>query len=197
MREQGGAVRFYRTLLRIYPQAHRRDYGTAMVQLFGDRWRDEQPNRSPLAWIAFWGGMIGDVASSALTERMEGSMSKVKVNRQNWWVWLAGLVGVWEAMMGIGFGVDPESTTGDRILGAVVGVAFLVVFAGLWLRRERLRLGNTLIVVGVIPALLAGPAFLWFPPMWLSTIAAAVVMAKAAQEVVAARSRRPRDAPAV
>ncbi len=117
----------------------------------------------------------------------------MSMNKRNWWIWLAGLIGVVEAVMAVGFNVDPEGSTGDKVLGAFVGVAFLLVFVGLWQRRERLRLGNSLVIVGVVPALFAGVAFFWVPPMWLSTIAAGIVMVKAAEEVVAAGRLHPKE----
>lgn len=189
----GRAIGVYRALLRLYPSSHRNEYGEAMVQLFGDRWRDEEPNRSPLRWIAFWGGMVGDVTRTVFTERMEGSMNKTKLNRQNWWLWLAGLIGAVETVMGVGFAFDPEGGSGDNLVGVFAGLAVIMVFGGLWLRQERLRLGNSMVMVGVVPALIAGVVFFWFPPMWLSTIAAGAVMVKAAQEVVAAGRLHPRE----
>jgi len=110
----------------------------------------------------------------------------MKTNRQHWWISLAGLIGVFEAVMAVGFTVDPEGSTGDKVLGAFVGVAFILVFAGLWQRRKRLRRGNSLMIVGIVPALLAGVVFFWFPPMWLVTITTGIVMVKAAEEALAA-----------
>jgi len=158
------------------------------VQLVGDRWRDERPNRSPLHRIAFWGGIVGDVAKTALTEHTEGSMVSFK---KNWWMWLAGLLGTWQLVMAVGLTIDPDSKGGDRILGLAFGAVAIAIFIGLRLIAQRPSLGGGLIAVGAIPSAATGVIFFWFPPMWLVTVAAVVVIVHAAEEVVSPRRDRP------
>ena len=56
-----GAVRLYSRLLAFYPKSHRLEYGTDMVQLFADRYRDERPTGDLFRFVRFWGGMVGDL----------------------------------------------------------------------------------------------------------------------------------------
>lgn len=60
--------RFYRLLLRLYPLAHRHEYGEWMVQHFRDSYRDVSKNASWRAWLGFWLHLLGDVAVSAFVE---------------------------------------------------------------------------------------------------------------------------------
>jgi hypothetical protein len=173
-----GGTNVYRGMLRLYPRAHREEYGEAMVQLFDDRWRDERPTLSPLHMFVFWAGLVGDVITTALTERTEGSMVSF---RQKWWLWLAVIGGALEvAALAAGIG-DPDAAVGERIAGIAVGgvFAFATLHGVQLVRHGKEKRGGYLVAVGMIPVAAAGIVFFWFPPMYLATVAGIAVMAKA------------------
>jgi uncharacterized protein involved in exopolysaccharide biosynthesis len=62
--------RVYKRLLRLYPRAHREEYGTAMAQLFRDQCRDAwQAHRGwGLAWL--WLHVLPDLFKTAAYERL-------------------------------------------------------------------------------------------------------------------------------
>lgn len=176
MSRPGGAERAYGSLLRLYPEAHRAEYGPAMVQLFGDRWRDEQPAASPGRLLSFWGGIVGDVMTSAFHERTEGAMGTFK---SNWWMWLAGLVGTVTLVLGIAGLGDPDRNVGQFVIAVAILLAGIAVLIGLRRFEDHPSSSANLIMLGSIPAFFSGIVFFWFPPMWLLTAAAIAVMVKA------------------
>jgi len=68
--------RIYRTFLLAYPRAFRQVYRADMVQVFGDRLRDEQQRRGSRASIRVWVFTLLDLFKSAPVQRMEKSMSR-------------------------------------------------------------------------------------------------------------------------
>jgi len=63
----------YRRLLVLYPRSFRRDYGEPMVQLFGDRVRDDGRARA-------WAGVLPDLLRTVTKERIEAAMKHVSTN---------------------------------------------------------------------------------------------------------------------
>jgi len=70
--------------------------------------------------------------------------------KDNWWVALAGLVGVMNVAMGISLPVE-DGTTGALAGGIVIGVLGLTMLAGVWLRRTKRVRGDVMIAVGTLP----------------------------------------------
>jgi hypothetical protein len=131
------------------------------------------------------------VAKTALTELTEVSMVSFK---KNWWMWLAGLLGVLQLVGVAGFGLDSDSSTTEKIVGAIImGGSAAMVFIGLRQIERNGRLGGLLVGIGVIPSAIAGVVVFWFPPMWLVSAAGIAVMVKAFQEVGSARRVRRGD----
>jgi len=159
----------------LYPRSHRHEFGTEMVQLFADRYRDERPTSDIFRFARFWGGMVGDIVKTALAERTESAMSSFK---QSWWKWAIGLFGVlqgvflFEASLGLISGdADVGLTFGVRVAEfAVPLVTVLGVFLGLRMLNERPRAASVLLTIGLLPVALAGAVFFWFPPMWLVSV---------------------------
>jgi hypothetical protein len=63
----------YRRLLVLYPPSFRRDYGEAMVQLFGDRVRDRGRARA-------WAGVLPDLLRTIPKERIEAVMTHLSTS---------------------------------------------------------------------------------------------------------------------
>lgn len=70
MPERPVALRLYRALLTLYPAAFRARFGDEMVQLFADQLRDARVAGSPTGVAGTWFRSLGDVVSSALSERL-------------------------------------------------------------------------------------------------------------------------------
>jgi hypothetical protein len=68
--------RVYRTLLIAYPRAFRHVYGTHMVQLFGDRLREDRARSGRRAGARVWLLTLLDLFKSAPVQRMEKKMSR-------------------------------------------------------------------------------------------------------------------------
>src|SRR3954465_12933472 len=70
-----GSQRIYRSLLLLYPRAFRQVYGADMVQVFGDRLREEGAT-SRRGSVAVWFSTLIDLFKSAPLQRMEKSMTR-------------------------------------------------------------------------------------------------------------------------
>jgi len=68
--------RLYRTMLLVYPRAFRQVYGADMVQVFGDRLRDERARRGRRAGVSVWFLMLLDLFKTAPLQRMEKKMTR-------------------------------------------------------------------------------------------------------------------------
>jgi uncharacterized protein involved in exopolysaccharide biosynthesis len=64
------SVRIYQRLIWLYPSAHRRDYGPAMVQLFRDQCVDAFQESGSWGVFKFWMRMAVDLGKSACSERL-------------------------------------------------------------------------------------------------------------------------------
>jgi two-component system sensor histidine kinase UhpB len=60
--------RVYRTLLVVYPAAHRRAYGPSMAQVFRDLCRDAQLQAGAWGLVALWLRTLLDLSVTAVTE---------------------------------------------------------------------------------------------------------------------------------
>jgi len=66
------AERIFRALIGLYPPTFRDRFGFEMVQLFGDQLRDARASEAPLAAAATWFRSLGDLVSTAVSERIRG-----------------------------------------------------------------------------------------------------------------------------
>lgn len=64
------SCRVYRRLLFAYPEAHREEYGAAMLQLFRDQCRDAWAVKSSRGMIGFWLRTIADLLKTSILERL-------------------------------------------------------------------------------------------------------------------------------
>jgi uncharacterized membrane protein YhaH (DUF805 family) len=64
------AARLYRLLLFFYPARFRRKFGTEMLRLFKDQWREVPSGRSTLHRIRFWLWLCADTGWSAGREHL-------------------------------------------------------------------------------------------------------------------------------
>jgi hypothetical protein len=178
-----GAVRLHASLLVLYPRSHRDEYGPDMFQLFADRYRDERPGGDVFRFVRFWGGMIGDVFTTALAERTESVVSNFK---QNGWKWAITVFAAFQLMFAVeaavGLVADREEPA-IRLIDAVIPITgVVVVVVGLRLLASRLRVAAVLLTVGLLPAALAGTIFFWFPPMRLVSVFGVYLIVKVFME---------------
>lgn len=193
------AVRIYAVLLVLYPRSHRDEYGSDMVQLFADRYRDERPTVDLFQFVRFWGGMIGDIFKTVLAERTESVMSNFK---QNWWKWAIGVfagfqtVFAVEAVVGLAAGwQEPKVHPTDvHLIDALIPITGAVVLiVGLKLLSSQPRIAAVLLTVGLLPVALVGVIFFWFPPMWLVSVIGIYLIVKVYMEA----GRITRQTPAI
>ena len=192
MTRQTRAVRLYALLLVLYPRSHRDEYGPDMVQLFADRYRDERPGRDLFQFVRFWGGMVGDIATTALDEQLESVMSKFK---RNWWKWTIGVFAAFQAVFAVEAIVgliagwqDPPLHAIDALV-PITGAVLLVV--GLALLTSQPRPAAVLLMVGLLPVALAGAILFWFPPMWGVSLLGIYLIAKVLMEAGRATRQAP------
>ncbi len=74
--------RFYAMCLRLYPRAHRRAYGSLMLQTFRDSYRDAMKTQGRTG-MPFWFGVIADETQSLLREH--GTALRDDVLRMTQW----------------------------------------------------------------------------------------------------------------
>lgn len=60
----------YRTLLRLYPSAHRREYGELMMQLFRDECRDGWRTGRSVGLMKVWLRVLPDLGKTSVIERI-------------------------------------------------------------------------------------------------------------------------------
>jgi hypothetical protein len=68
--------RIYRTFLLLYPRAFRQVYGADMMQVFGDRLREERSRAGRRGTFGVWVATLLDLCKSAPVQRMENAMSR-------------------------------------------------------------------------------------------------------------------------
>ncbi|MDH3605970.1 MAG: hypothetical protein OER12_03130, partial [Acidimicrobiia bacterium] len=194
----GRQVSRYQRLLIAYPRSHRQAYGPAMVQLFSDRLQEEHPHDKRLGLFTFWLGMLIDLGKSALTERTEGMMKGLK--RTTWWLATAAVIAGTYLTVAVGLWVDrliPDTVTlsngrkvrlpsepllGDILFTGIVAALGVVLILGILKYSTNPRRGRLLMLVGLIPAAASGAVFFWFPPFWILTALAVVVIVRLAVE---------------
>lgn len=113
-------------------------------------------------------------------------MIKETLFKQTWWVSLAVVLAGLQIVFAIGIGMDSEASVAERTVIFFVsgGSAALALFGARQRPRHRRR-GDVLIALGVVPAVISGIIFFWFPPMWLTTAAGVAAMSSSIRDAVA------------
>ena len=182
--------RVYRSLLVMYPEAHRREYGEPMIQLVRDRFRNEGGG---VHSVTLWGQIVWDLARTALSERTEMTMGTL---RQGWWRFAAGLISVAIAVAAVGnlFGdwIDDGPRHGKIGASVVTLIGAGLVFGGLAIRKRHPARGSVMIGVGVFPAVLL-ITVPWFPLLADIGVLATIVVFMAFLDAASGPRTQPAD----
>ncbi len=112
-------------------------------------------------------------------------MIKETLFRQIWWVSLAVVLAVLQIVFAVGIGLDQEASATERfVIFTVWGGSAALAFVGVQQRPRNRRIGDALIALGVVPAVVGGIIFFWFPPLWLTTAAGLVVMVSSIRDAM-------------
>ena len=104
-------------------------------------------------------------------------MIKETLFKQAWWVSLAVVLAVLQIVFAVATAGDPDASATERLVSfSVLGGSAALAFIGVQQRPRNRRIGDVFIALGVVPAVLGGIIFFWFPPLWLTTAAGLVVM---------------------
>lgn len=77
------SCRLYQRLLKLYPKAHRAEYGAAMSQLFHDQCRDARAERRVWGLIRFWLRTLVDFVKTAVLEHLSTRRQIMNLLRPN------------------------------------------------------------------------------------------------------------------
>lgn len=77
------STRLYRLLLTFYPRGFRHEYGSDMLQVFGDLCRDSLRQQGWVGLAKLWGTTLRDFAASAITEYYSEWRHFIMENSQN------------------------------------------------------------------------------------------------------------------
>lgn len=164
--------RVYRSLLVLYPEAHRLEYGEPMVQLMKDRLRDEGGG---MGTVRLWGQIAGDLMRTALSERTETTMDSFK---QGWWRLAAGLISISIAALAVANLFAEWTGDGSAKFGmataAILGV--VVVFGGLATRKRNPARSSVMIGIGLLPTVVLMSVFWSAPLVAIGTLALAIAL---------------------
>src|SRR5687768_3460673 len=83
-RSMSAADRLYRLLLRLYPEAFRRQFGADMVDFFRDRRRAARRSSGTLGVARVWARAIADVVGVASLERADAAARTLRAARASW-----------------------------------------------------------------------------------------------------------------
>ncbi len=109
--------------------------------------------------------------------------------KDNWWVALAVVTGLFVTAMGVGLPFE-DRTTGALVGGIVIALLGLTMLAGVVVRRRRRVRGDLMIAVGTLPLY----PFLWtivFPLVGLAVLIPAVLDAADARALGSGDAERP------
>ncbi|HMG19146.1 MAG TPA: hypothetical protein VK573_10505 [Gemmatimonadales bacterium] len=166
------AEHIYRLLLRAYPPEFRAKYGREMALLFRDQCRE-----SDVRTLGFWVAVIGDVARSAPTLRVEAWRARASENTQTMEVimklaamltlLLGGVIGILNAAVEW-VAASQQSISGTHevslVLGALASALLLAAGVAILNRTQRGRQAARLAVLTSLVLIVA--ARLLFP--WMS-----------------------------
>jgi hypothetical protein len=92
----------------------------------------------------------GQIAASRDRSPNPGGRSMGRWIKDNWWVALAGLLGAFEVVLGVGLPFE-DRTVGALVGGIVIALLGISMLAGIVIRRRNRRIGGVLIAVGTLP----------------------------------------------
>jgi hypothetical protein len=185
------SLRLYRYLLLVYPSAFRREYGSLMLQVFGDCARAQFSRSGVLGLLTWWGRAMLDTVQTAVEEHSQRGvdMSKEKFEKLSGWAllvggpliligWLAGTRPVYEPHNYFSVWIDQYANV---LTMPLVGMGILLLavgFGGLLARfgaasgvigRLGLGLGaisGVISAAGVIGSLFSQNEFWWYVFYW-------------------------------
>jgi hypothetical protein len=64
-------IRFFRAMLALYPAEFRQEYGSEIIEAFGEKYRGLKERRRWLALLGLWLESISDLAGNALLEHLD------------------------------------------------------------------------------------------------------------------------------
>ncbi len=92
--------------------------------------------------------------------------------KQTRWVSLAVVLAGLQILFAVGIGADSDSSaTESLVFFSVLGGSAALAIFGVQQRPRHRRRGDALIALGMVPSVIAGIVFFWFPPLWLITVA--------------------------
>lgn len=153
----GGAERFYRGILCLYPAEFRHRFGEDMVQLFHDRLRDARSSRAPGGAVVAWMALLVDVVVTAsLEHRRRQTMAHSLTSAPSLTSRTLGFAGIAAGLFFLAaFVIElPADLFPVRVVAFVLGVVAIGI--GLH-RRQSSRAPLTSLVVTV--AVVAATAF--------------------------------------
>ena len=144
------SVRIYRALLVAYPKTFRENYGTHMVQVFRDSFREAYQHNGTPGVMDLWLHTCADLLVTALMERIAERSQYMFSPKVILW---GGVAGVFSGMFWM-MGVAPSSGGAAVVLALVLGLGGLV---SLYSRQagQGGRLGLTGFALGIIGTVLA------------------------------------------
>jgi hypothetical protein len=144
--KQLSAEHLYALLLKLYPEAHRKEYGPLMLQAFKDHYREMREVQGRVG-IVFWLDVIVDETRSALKEQMVSMQEGIAMQ----WIWkqsgvffglllgiLAVVAIVWTNVVFPKF--ESDDTYGFAYPMTVVCLLLFFVLAGVLASRRTNRL---------------------------------------------------------
>lgn len=122
--------KIYEKCLLLFPEAHRREYGALMSQLFHDRLSEVQNQKHPLGFIDLWIRMSTDVATNAVHEhiyewrqnQMETKNKFEFLVRYHVAELVCGAAAVLISFLSFGYGMVPfmATTASATVIGTIV-----------------------------------------------------------------------------
>jgi MYXO-CTERM domain-containing protein len=103
-----------------------------------------------------------------------GGRPVLRTLARNWWLVLAGLVGIFEIAFGVAIPLEEGANFDTVGGGALIAAAGLLMLAGIAVRRRRSRIaGDIMIAVGALPMI----PWLWIIPLPLAGLTVIVASA--------------------
>jgi hypothetical protein len=119
--------RLYRTMLLAYPRAFRQVYGADMVQVFGDRLREERERHGRRASVGVWFLTLLDLFKTAPLQRMEKKMT-----REAAFAVMFALLAVAVSLFTMGIGGPVVAT----VLGLLILTALALGVTGVFSKKD-------------------------------------------------------------
>ena len=117
--------------------------------------------------------------------------------KRPWWLVIAGAIALLEFVLAFGIWIErlTEDRTrelgsgvtvtvpsefgplyGDILLTGAVALAGIALVAGISLWSRNPDRAKTLLTLGLVPGVLAGMVFFWFPPFWVVSVVSVILL---------------------